>query len=282
MQAEMTGLIEDGGRVAGLHAATPEGSLEVRADLVVGADGRNSTVRARAGLEVTDLGAPIDVLWMRVSRRPSDPGQTLGRVAAGRFLVMLNRGTYWQCGYLIRKGAYDALRAGGIAAFQENLAALAPHLRDRVSELASWDDVKVLTVKVDRLRRWHRPGLLCIGDAAHAMSPVGGVGINLAIQDAVAAANVLAPALRRGAPGEADLEAVQRRRTWPTAMTQRAQVLIQDRMITRVLSGSGGGAKLPWPLRLFQRYPVLRRIPARMVGMGLRPEHVRVEAAPRP
>jgi len=278
MEAGVTDLIEEGGRIAGVRCITPEGPLEVRADLVVGADGRHSTVRARAGLEVRDLGAPIDVLWMRVSRQPDDPAQTLGRVDLGHMLVMLNRTTYWQCAYLIPKGGDDALRAAGLPAFRETLAGLAPHLRDRVAELGSWDDVKLLTVTVDRLRRWHRPGLLCIGDAAHAMSPIGGVGINLAIQDAVAAANLLAPTLLRGAPSDAQLEAVQRRRELPTDLTQRAQVLIQDRVIRRVLASKGSPA-VPWLVGLMQDFPMLRRIPGRLVGMGFRPEHVHVEEA---
>ncbi len=193
-EAEVTDLIEEGGRVVGLRAETSQGSLRVRADLVVGADGRHSTVREKAGFEVVDLGAPMDVLWMRLGRRPSDPGQTLGRVDAGRILVMLNRQDYWQCAFVIPKGGFDEFRSRGLPAFRDEIARLAPYLHDRVDELADWSDVKLLTVAVDRLRTWHRPGLLCIGDAAHAMSPIGGVGINLAIQDAVAAANILGPA----------------------------------------------------------------------------------------
>jgi 2-polyprenyl-6-methoxyphenol hydroxylase-like FAD-dependent oxidoreductase len=248
--------------------------LQIRAELVVGTDGRHSTMRSAAGLAVTDLGAPIDVLWLRLSRRSDDPPQTLGRVDAGSVLVLLNRNTYWQCAFVIRKGGFDALRALGLPPFRTKLAKLAPWLRDRVDELRDWADVKLLTVTVDRLERWHRPGLLCIGDAAHAMSPIGGVGINLAIQDAVAAANILVPAFRRGAPTASDLDAVQRRRLWPTAMTQGMQVLVQNRVISRVLAGAGGGP-LPLPFRLFQWFPYLRRLPARLVGMGFRPEHVR-------
>lgn len=274
MEAQVTGLIQEGDRIVGLHATTPAGPLEVRADVTVGADGRRSAVRALAGLEVVDLGAPIDVLWLRISRRPVDPPRTLGCVDVGRILVMLNRGSYWQCAYVIRKDGHEEIQARGLPAFRETIAALAPYLRDRVDELATWDDVKLLTVVVDRLRCWHRPGLLCIGDAAHAMSPIGGVGINLAVQDAVAAANILAPALLRGAVGEAELHAVQARRTLPTELTQRIQVLIQDRVITKVLSGTGDTTTLAWPLRLLRRYPVLRRLPARLVGLGFRPEHV--------
>jgi 2-polyprenyl-6-methoxyphenol hydroxylase-like FAD-dependent oxidoreductase len=273
MRAEVTGLVEDGGRVVGVTAATPQGPLEVRADLVVGADGRHSTVRERAGLKVRDLGAPMDVLWMRLSRRPGDPSQPLGRFDRGRILVMLYRGDYWQCGYVIPKGGIEDLRRRGLEAFRQDIAQVAPFLGNRVSELRHWDDVKLLTVVVDRLRSWCRPGLLCIGDAAHAMSPVGGVGINLAIQDAVAAANALAGPLREGRVTTDDLRRVQRRRALPTWLTQWLQVLIQDRVITRVL-GSRKALSLPWPLQLLRRFPPLRRIPARLIGLGFRPEHV--------
>jgi 2-polyprenyl-6-methoxyphenol hydroxylase-like FAD-dependent oxidoreductase len=278
MEAEATALIEEGGRVTGLRAETPQGGLEVRADLVVGADGRHSIVRQKAGLQSTNLGAPMDVLWMQLSRRSSDPGQTLGRVDAGRIFVMLNRGDYWQCAYVIRKGGFDQIRQGGLTSFRGELVHLAPYLSDRVDELADWSDIKLLTVAVDRLRVWHRPGLLCIGDAAHAMSPIGGVGINLAIQDAVAAANILAPRLRQGPPGEDDLQAVQRRREFPTRATQQLQLFIQNRVIGRVLE-STGQLSPPLALRLLGKWPLLRRIPARLVGLGFRPEHVMSPAA---
>jgi 2-polyprenyl-6-methoxyphenol hydroxylase-like FAD-dependent oxidoreductase len=274
MPAEVTGLIEEGGRIAGVRAQTPDGSLEVRADLTVGADGRHSTVRPNAALETMDLGAPIDVLWMRLSQRPDDPKQSLGRFVPGRVFVMIDRGDYWQCAFVIPKGGIDEVKRRGLAAFREEVAQVAPFLRDRVDELARWDDVKLLTVAVDRLRQWYRPGLLCIGDAAHAMSPIGGIGINLAIQDAVAAANILAEPLRRGPAAVEHLRAVQRRREWPTKLTQRAQVLIQNRVISRVLAGQAGGP-LPLPVRLLRDWPFLRRIPARLIGMGIRPEHVR-------
>ncbi|HEY8289594.1 MAG TPA: FAD-dependent oxidoreductase [Acetobacteraceae bacterium] len=279
MQTEATSLIEENGRVSGVRARTGGGSMEIHADLVVGADGRHSTIRAEAGLEVMDMGAPMDVLWLRLSRHPDDPAQTFGRVESGRMLVLLNRGTYWQCAFIIRKGGFDALRADGLPRFRDILAELAPWLSNRVAEITDWDNVKLLTVAVDRLRRWHRPGLLCIGDAAHAMSPIGGVGINLAIQDAVAAANLLAAALLRGPPTENDLHAVQRRRIWPVAVMQRVQVLVQNRVISRVLAGASTRT-LPLPLRLFQRFPYLRRLPARLVGMGVRPEHVRTPGIP--
>jgi 2-polyprenyl-6-methoxyphenol hydroxylase-like FAD-dependent oxidoreductase len=280
MEADVNDLLIEEGRVAGVRATTPNGELEVRAALTVGADGRGSTVRQRAGLAVLDRGAPIDVLWMRLSRRPTDGEQTLGRIDAGHILVMIYRGDYWQCAYVIPKGAFDEIRARGLAAFRNELARLVPALGDRVDELQTWDDIKLLTVKVDRLREWYRDGLLCIGDAAHAMSPVGGVGINLAIQDAVAAANILTPELTAGAPSLARLREVQRRRELPTKLTQSLQVVVQDRVMTRVLGGTNA-IEAPWPVRLLARFPVLRRIPARLIGVGFRPEHVRTVAVPR-
>jgi 2-polyprenyl-6-methoxyphenol hydroxylase-like FAD-dependent oxidoreductase len=278
METDVTGLIEEAGRVVGVEAQTPDGPLQVRADLVVGADGRHSIVRERAGLAVVNLGAPIDVLWLRLSKHPSDPPQTAGRFNYGRLFISLDRGDYWQCAFVIRKGEFEAIRARGIENFGDEIVRIAPFLRDRVAELHDWDDVKLLTVTVDRLERWWRPGLLCIGDCAHAMSPIGGVGINLAIQDAVAAANILARPLRGGVPTEADLQAVQRRRTLPTRLTQGLQVVIQERVMDRVL-GSDKPIAAPWPLRLFNHLPWLARIPARVVGMGFRPEHVHSPAA---
>jgi 2-polyprenyl-6-methoxyphenol hydroxylase-like FAD-dependent oxidoreductase len=278
MEAEAIALIEEGGRVTGLRAETPQGSLTIRADLVVGADGRHSIVRQQAGLTVADLGAPMDVLWMRLSRRPTDPGQTLGRVDAGRIFVMLNREEYWQCAYVIPKGGFDQIRQGGLTAFRGEITRLAPYLGDRIGELDDWSDIKLLTVAVDRLRVWHRPGLLCIGDAAHAMSPIGGVGINLAIQDAVAAANILAPRLLQGAASEDHLQAVQRRREFPTRATQGLQLFVQNRVIGRVLQSTGKPSP-PLLLRLLGHWPLLRRIPARLIGIGFRPEHVKLPAA---
>jgi 2-polyprenyl-6-methoxyphenol hydroxylase-like FAD-dependent oxidoreductase len=274
MQAQATDLIEQNGRITGARATTSNGVMEVRAKLTVGADGRHSIVRDRAGLQVTDLGAPMDVLWMRISRRPGDPGQSLGHVEPGRMFIMIDREDYWQCAFLIPKGAADEIRKQGIEQFRAGIANLEPVLRDRVSELRDWNDVSLLTVRVDRLTRWWRPGLLCIGDAAHAMSPVGGVGINLAIQDAVAAANILAAKLAAGSPRDQDLQAVQRRRQFPTRATQRLQVMIQNNVISRILSSSRPVA-VPWPLKRMQQWPWLRRIPARVIGIGFRPEHVR-------
>jgi 2-polyprenyl-6-methoxyphenol hydroxylase-like FAD-dependent oxidoreductase len=277
MRAEVTGLIEEQGRITGVRARTPDGALTVNSTLVVGADGRHSIVRECAGLKVDDIGAPIDVLWMRLSRRPGDGAEPLGRIAAGKILVMLARGNYWQCAFVIPKGAAEEVKARGIEAFRAAIAEIAPVVADRVAEILSFDDVKLLTVKVDRLQQWHRPGLLCIGDAAHAMSPVGGVGINLAIQDAVAAANQLAAPLRANALGDGDLAAVQRRRTFPTRMTQKVQVLIQTHVLSRVL-GSNTTPKPPWPVRLLSRSSLLQAIPAWLVGVGVRPEHVHTPA----
>jgi 2-polyprenyl-6-methoxyphenol hydroxylase-like FAD-dependent oxidoreductase len=275
METEVTGLIQEGGRVVGVRAKTPRGPLEVRADLVVGADGRGSRVRDLAGLEVIDLGAPMDVLWLRLPKAPHDPAQTLGRVEAGRILVLIDRGDYWQCAFVIAKGGFDVIQRRGLPAFREDLAQLAPFLRDRVDGLGDWSDIKLLSVRVDRLRQWHRPGLLCIGDAAHAMSPIGGVGINLAIQDAVAAANILAKPLARQGGVDGELSAVQRRREWPTRMTQGVQVWVQRRIIGTVLAiRSGTRIDLPLSLRLFRRWAWPRRIPALIVGLGFRPEHV--------
>ena len=272
MRTEAVGLIEEGGRVAGVRAIGPDGPLELRSDLVVAADGRHSTLRQAAKLEVQDFGAPMDVLWLSLPRRADDPREVLGNFGPGRVFVMLDRGDYWQCGFVIAKGALGDLQRGGVAWLRNAIVELVPFLRDRVDTLRSWDDAKLLTVAVDRLKEWSRPGLLCIGDAAHAMSPVGGVGINLAIQDAVASANLLTAALRRGAPSPDELRAVQRRRELPTRLTQRIQILIQRNIIAPTLAGTR--VSVPLPLRLFDRFPLLRRIPARLIGVGFRPEHV--------
>jgi 2-polyprenyl-6-methoxyphenol hydroxylase-like FAD-dependent oxidoreductase len=274
MEAEVTGIIEANGRIVGLEAETPQGRLEVQADLVVGADGRHSILRAKSGLPVEAFGAPMDVLWFRLSRRWSDPADPMGRFDSGRIFIMLNRGEYWQCGFVIAKGTRPQLEGKGLEAFRASVAALVPFMADRVGELKEWESVKLLTVQVDRLRRWYRPGLLCIGDAAHAMSPVGGVGINLAVQDAVASANQLAAPLRTGTLMTQDLRLVQARRGWPTKMTQWVQLLIQNRVIKRVL-GSDRSLPVPLVFTLLARFPFLQRIPARMIGLGFRPEHVR-------
>jgi 2-polyprenyl-6-methoxyphenol hydroxylase-like FAD-dependent oxidoreductase len=270
MRTEAIGLTEAGGVIA----QTPDGVTTITAELVIAADGRHSTVRDAAGLAVTELGAPIDVLWMRLSRHPDDPNEALGRIAAGKMMVTLDRGDYWQCAYVIPKGGIEATRAAGLPAFRSSIVSLMPHFAGRVDELRSWDDVKLLTVAVNRLAEWSRPGLLFIGDAAHAMSPIGGVGVNLAIQDAVAAANILIPKLKRGSVTPDDLVAVQRRREKPTARTQRVQILMQNRIIFPALAGSGPPTP-PFPLKLLRWFPVLRRIPARIMGMGFQPEHIR-------
>jgi 2-polyprenyl-6-methoxyphenol hydroxylase-like FAD-dependent oxidoreductase len=277
-QADVTGLIEESGSVVGLRANTPDGPLEVRADLVVGADGRHSMVRAKAGLSIEEFGAPMDVLWFRLSRRASDPGDPIGRFDSGRIFIMLNRSDYWQCGFVIPKGSRDQLQGRGLPAFRDAVAQLAPFMADRVGELQDWEPIKLLTVQVDRLRRWYRPGLLCIGDAAHAMSPAGGVGINLAIQDAVATANLLTAPLRAGQLTIQDLQRVQQRREWPTSMTQRVQLMIQNRVIKRVLTDRDRFSP-PFAIRLLALLPFLRRIPARMIGLGFRPEHVHTSVA---
>jgi 2-polyprenyl-6-methoxyphenol hydroxylase-like FAD-dependent oxidoreductase len=275
MSTAATRLIEQDGRIVGVEARSAEGLREIRAELVIAADGRHSTLRAASGLEVMNLGAPMDVLWMRFSQHPGDAKAVLGRFDRGRILVMLDRGDYWQCAFVIRKGAAEEIRRRGLAAFRQEIASVQPALADRVDEITDWDQVKLLTVAVDRLRRWYRPGLLCIGDAAHAMSPIGGVGINLAIQDAVAAANILAPALRRGAVPVERLRAVQQRRILPTRVIQGMQLIIQNRVIGRILGSATNPATLPLPFRLLRAWPILRRIPARLIGMGFRPEHVR-------
>jgi 2-polyprenyl-6-methoxyphenol hydroxylase-like FAD-dependent oxidoreductase len=277
LQTEVTGLLFEGNRVAGVKAAGPEGPLEIRADLIIGADGRHSLVRSAAGLEVQDLGAPIDVLWFRLSKQPRDPEATMGRFDRGRILVMLNRGDYWQCAFVIGKGSLDAVRSQGLDAFRARLGASLPFTGERLRELGSWDDLKLLTVQVNRLRRWYREGLLCIGDAAHAMSPVGGVGINLAIQDAVAAANIL----YAGDFCIEPLRAVQARREFPTRVTQTFQVAVQNLILQRLLAGTGesGALRPPLAARMLGRFAFLRRIPARMIGIGVRPEHIRSPAA---
>jgi 2-polyprenyl-6-methoxyphenol hydroxylase-like FAD-dependent oxidoreductase len=276
MEAEVIDLIVEDDRIAGARVRVNGGVQDVRADLVIGADGRTSVVRERAGLQVDRFGAPMDVLWLRVPKLPEDGPQPLGRVAAGRFLVMIDRAAYWQCAFLIPKGALDDRHARGLAALRQDIASVAPFLRDRLEALTDWNDVKLLTVVVDRLRTWYRPGLICLGDAAHAMSPIGGIGINLAIQDAVAAANVLVPRFAAGRVTIEDLARIERRRTWPTRVTQRVQITIQNTVIARVLQGAGQGRAFgaPWPLRLAQRVPAVRRLVARFVGLGVRPEHV--------
>ncbi|CAL62630.1 Monooxygenase, FAD binding [Herminiimonas arsenicoxydans] len=277
--AEATTLQEQDGYVTGVHVETADGPLLVNADLTIGADGRHSAVRKAAGLVVRDLGAPIDVLWMRLPMAAGDPSSTGARLGAGQFFVMLNRGSYWQCAYVIPKGGITAIRARGLHAFHAELAAVAPLFTDRVQLLQSWDDIKLLSVTVDRLEHWWKPGLLCIGDAAHAMSPVGGVGINLAIQDAVATANILSRSLANPQVQAKALtpllKQVQSRRLFPARITQAVQVAIQNRVLVPVIGKQSTQAlTIPWPLKLLNRWPVLRKIPAYAVGIGVQPEHI--------
>jgi 2-polyprenyl-6-methoxyphenol hydroxylase-like FAD-dependent oxidoreductase len=278
MRTEATDLIEEGGRIVGLRANTPEGKLAIRADLVVGCDGRHSTVREKAGLHSEDYGAPMDVLWFRITRKDSDGADVFGHIAAGMMLVMLDRGDYWQCAFVIPKGGIERVKASGIEAFRNRVVELSPFLADRIGELKSLDDVKLLSVAVDRLRQWWQPGLICIGDAAHAMSPIGGVGINIAVQDAVAAANRLAAPLKAGQVTDGDLQAIQQRRTFPARMTQQIQLTMQNRIISPALQATRQ-PKPPFLFRLFDAFPVLRRVPARLLALGIRPEHVQTPDA---
>jgi 2-polyprenyl-6-methoxyphenol hydroxylase-like FAD-dependent oxidoreductase len=274
MSTQATDLMMGPGRVAGVKARAASGDLEIRADLVVGCDGRSSLIRTVSGLVVQDLGAPIDVLWFRLSKQPGDPSQVLGRLSKSGMLVTLDRSDYWQCAFVIRKGGMDQVRTAGLAAFQASVSKIAPYLANRMDELRSFDDIKLLSVSLDRLNTWSKPGLLCIGDAAHAMSPVGGVGINLAIQDAVAAANILAEKLAIGSASDEDLDAVRRRRLFPVKVIQGLQVTVHNRVLQPRVTGSVGKLPVPGPLRLLDKSAWLRQWPARLLGVGVRPEHV--------
>jgi 2-polyprenyl-6-methoxyphenol hydroxylase-like FAD-dependent oxidoreductase len=281
MSTKATGLIDENGRVVGVRAESAAGAFEIRPNLVIGTDGRHSTLRDAAALTPIEFGAPMDVLWFRVPRKPDDPEDVFGRVSRGHMMVMLNRDDYWQCAFVVPKGDNDQLRTQPIESFREEVAGVAPLLKNRMGALASWDDVKFLEVKVNRLQSWHKPGLLLIGDAAHAMSPVGGVGINLAVQDAVAAANVLAPALRGGGiPDDATLARVQARREFPTKFTQGLQGLIQKRVVSRALASTSDITQLPALLRFILKFRFVRHIPARLIGYGIRREHVHIAPAP--
>jgi len=275
MQSKVESLIDEAGRVAGVRGSDETGPFEVRAPLTVACDGRHSLLREAAGLPLEDIGAPIDVMWFRITRDPAVFDDTLARVTPGRFVVTLDRGDYWQCAFVIAKGGADVLRSRGIDAFRAEVAAAAPVLAAHVGDIGSWDDVKLLAVSVNRLTRWSKPGLLCIGDAAHAMSPVGGVGINLAIQDAVATANLLAAKLCDGTLADDDLDAVRRRRLWPTRVTQALQVQIQSNVLAPVVvTGENAALEVPLPLRVMNALPPLQRLFARVLGLGVRPEHV--------
>ncbi|WP_284165143.1 FAD-dependent oxidoreductase [Frigidibacter sp. SD6-1] len=272
MRTEATGLMTNKGRVTGVQILGPEGAGEIPARLSIAADGRGSVLRQAAGLEVIDLGAPIDVLWFRLSRQSGDTDQTQGRFDRGRIFIMLNRGDYWQCAKVIAKGADERIRVAGLSAFRAELRSLLPFTDDRAAELEGWDQVKLLNVQVNRLKRWWRPGFLAIGDAAHAMSPVGGVGVNLAVQDAVAAANLLTRPLIAGSVTDADLASVEKRRLWPTRATQAFQVFAQNRVLAPALASGAPTLRAPLVARLIARLPYLNRLPARLIGMGLRPE----------
>jgi len=277
MRTEATDLIFDDGKVAGVRAKTAEDQIEIRADLTVACDGRHSTLRERAGFSVENLHAPMDVMWFRISRNDSDPAEVVAHVESGRMLVMLNRNDYWQCAYVIPKGTAEDVEHAGLDKFRDAVEAISPFLHDRLHEVDSWDKVKLLTVQVDRLAQWYRAGLICIGDAAHAMSPVGGVGINLAVQDAVAAANILAEPLRRGTVTTDTLKQVQQRREFPTRVTQRLQIIMQNRIIGPALLNKNTRPKAPLFMKMVQ-WPLLRRLPGRLLAYGIRPEHVHTPA----
>jgi len=279
MNAEATDLIWSGGAVVGVQAMMPDGPVEIRADLTIGCDGRHSMVRQRADLEVEEIGAPMDVLWFRSGKPAGETESVFARVEAGKMMVTFDRGDYWQCAYVIAKGQYDAVKARGVDAFRDDVISMAPILKSGISDVKTWDDVKLLTVAINRLKRWTRAGLLCIGDAAHAMSPVGGVGVNLAVQDAVATANLLAAKLASGCPDENELDAVRRRREFPTRMTQTMQVVAQNNIISVALGSANRDLRVPLPIQLINAVPWLQGITARFIGLGVRPEHVRSPAA---
>ena len=280
MSTEAVDLIRRGEAIAGVRAKTPDGIVDIEADLTIACDGRHSTVRERAGLSVEEIGAPMDVLWFRAGRKPDETENVFARVEPGKMMITFDRGDYWQCAYVIAKGQYEAVKARGLQALLDDVVRMAPILKGGIAEVKSFDDVKLLTVAINRMARWTRPGLLCIGDAAHAMSPVGGVGVNLAVQDAVATANLLADKLQHGCPSENDLDAVRRRREFPVRMTQRMQVIVQNKIISGALQGSDRPLRVPLIVRLIIALPWLQGIPARLLALGVRPEHVHSKAAP--
>jgi 2-polyprenyl-6-methoxyphenol hydroxylase-like FAD-dependent oxidoreductase len=272
MEHEVVDLIFDQERVAGVRVKTPNGERDFRADLVIGADGRHALTHTRAGFEIEELGVPIDVLWMHISKRAGDPEQLFGFFRHGKLLVLINREDYYQAGFVIPKGGIEEIKQRGLPALYDDIVALAPFLKERITELDDWSKIKLLTVQINRLRKWCREGLLCIGDSAHAMSPAGGVGINLALQDAVATANLLAAKLGERPVSLAELEQVQKRREWPTRVIQAMQAFIHRHVVTGRESRSGDS--LPIFLRLLLWFPPLRSLPARFIGIGPRPEHI--------
>lgn len=280
MNTEAVDLIRRGETIVGVRANMPDGPIDIEADLTIACDGRHSIVRERAGLEVEEIGAPMDVLWFRVGRKADETENLFARLEPGKMMVTFDRGDYWQCAYVIAKGQYEAVKAKGLQALLDDVVRMAPALRSGIAEVKSFDDVKLLTVAINRLTRWTRPGLLLIGDAAHAMSPVGGVGVNLAVQDAVATANLLADKLQHGCPSENELDAVRRRREFPVKMTQRMQVIVQNHIISGALQGGDQPLKVPLILRLISAVPWLQGLPARFLAIGVRPEHVQSKAAP--
>lgn len=284
MNANATDLIWAGDRVVGVNADTAEGPIEIRAGLTIGCDGRHSVVRERARLDLEEIGAPMDVLWFRAGRRPNETENLFARIQTGKMLVTFDRGDYWQCAYVIAKGQFDAIKARGLDAFRNDVTGMAPVLSAGLSDVKSWDDVKLLTVAINRLKRWTRPGLLCIGDAAHAMSPIGGVGVNLAIQDAVATANLLAAKLvalkaSQACPSDEELDAVQVRRIFPVRMTQAMQVVVQNNVITAAIKPGNEPFRVPLLLRVVSAIPSLQSLTARLLAVGVRPEHVHSPAA---
>jgi 2-polyprenyl-6-methoxyphenol hydroxylase-like FAD-dependent oxidoreductase len=278
MKADATDLIWSGDSVVGVQADTPDGPVEIRAELTVGCDGRHSIVRQRANLEVKDIGVPMDVLWFRAGKRANETESVFARIDPGKMMVTFDRGDYWQCAYVIAKNQYEAVKARGLDAFRDDVVGMAPILTSGISDVKTWDDVKLLTVAINRLERWTRAGLLCIGDAAHAMSPVGGVGVNLAVQDAVATANLLAAKLASGCPSEVELDAVRRRREFPVRMTQTMQVVVQNNLISVALKPGDRPLRAPLFARLINALPWLQGITARFIALGVRPEHVRSPA----
>lgn len=272
MNAPVMGLVQQGGKVSGLRVETPGGPLTIEADLVVGADGRNSIIREKAGLEIQRFGVPTEVVWMRLSKQPGDPTETMGHAGPQQGFVLIDRGDYWQCGYVVRKGVFDDLKASGLEAFRARVAEVCPLPSERLLEIRSWDDASLLTVRIDRLKQWWKPGVICIGDAAHAMSPIGGVGVNLAVQDAVAAANVLVPLLAEGQTiTDADLAAIEKRRSFPTKAIQRIQLMMRSRN-KRDHDDAERSKGPPAFVMAIMRFPLLAHLAGRLIGLGLRRE----------